>query len=65
MLPALFYLSKDGIAHRDIKPSNILLDQYGVPKLADFDNMKILKGGIITMNQKTITLTGTKKYMSN
>ena len=64
MLNALHYLSKHGIAHRDIKPSNILLDQYGVPKLSDFDTMKILKGGIKTMNQKTITLAGTIKYMS-
>ncbi len=25
-----------GVIHRDIKPANILVDRYGVPKLADF-----------------------------
>ena len=33
---ALRHLHMMGIVHRDLKPSNILIDERGVPKLADF-----------------------------
>lgn len=41
ILEALALAHAQQIIHRDIKPSNILLDEAGVPKLADFSIAKL------------------------
>ncbi len=48
---ALDTAHRAAILHRDVKPDNILIDKWGVPKLADF-------GIARATDQKSITATG-------
>jgi len=43
ILRALEFAHRRQIIHRDLKPGNILIDDFGVPKLADFSISKIKK----------------------
>ncbi|MFN0050884.1 MAG: serine/threonine-protein kinase, partial [Planctomycetales bacterium] len=56
---ALHHAHKQGVAHRDIKPGNILLDDQGLPMLADFG---------LALDETTFgtgpALAGTPAYMS-
>ncbi len=55
---ALDYAHKQKVIHRDIKPSNIIVDDDGVPKLADF--------GVAQITEQTseMGVWGTPGYMS-
>ncbi|MFQ5473558.1 MAG: serine/threonine-protein kinase, partial [Dehalococcoidia bacterium] len=59
VLQGLSAIHRAGVFHRDIKPENILLDNQGVPKVADL--------GIATMlhsNEQASSTVGTLAYMS-
>ncbi|MDB6154738.1 MAG: repeat-containing protein [Chthoniobacteraceae bacterium] len=59
---AVHYAHQRGILHRDIKPGNILLDEAGVPYLADFGLAKLIsRDSAIT---RTFAVIGTPSYMS-
>ena len=55
---AIDYAHRHDIIHRDIKPANIMLNEEGIPKVADF--------GIAQMTQETSELGvwGTPSYMA-
>ncbi|EKF37744.1 protein kinase-like protein, putative [Trypanosoma cruzi marinkellei] len=64
MLLGLRYLHQKGVVHRDIKGENILLDGFGVVKLADFGSSKILPGISDRSRAGCETLIGSPFWMA-
>ena len=59
------YLHANNILHRDLKPSNILMDDYLLPKIADFGLSKIIHSSQETITiQSSLETKGTPIYMS-
>ena len=58
---ALEYAHGRGVLHRDIKPANVLVDQEGVPWIADFGLARVEGRETITMSGDVV---GTLQYMS-
>lgn len=57
VLTGLENVHKVGIMHRDIKPSNILIDSFGVVKIADFGQCRVVDPSFIYTHD-----VGTKWY---
>lgn len=62
ILSGLEYLHNCGIIHRDIKGGNILVDEYGVVKLADFGASTKLSH--LDKTQESVALKGTPFFMA-
>ena len=52
------------IIHRDVKPSNIMINQYGIPLLADFGIAKVLEAEETFEMTATGVGIGTPEYMA-
>ena len=61
---AISYAHEQGVLHRDLKPSNIILDQKGIPHLADFGLAKAIAGPAGASLTRTGAILGTPAYMS-
>ncbi len=59
--PALEKAHRQGIVHRDLKPANILLDQDGMPYLADFGLVKLRDASVAYTGSAVL---GTPTHMS-
>jgi serine/threonine protein kinase len=59
---ALQYAHEQGVIHRDIKPSNILIDESGLPHVADFGLAK--RDAVDTAMTSDGQVMGTPAYMS-
>ncbi len=59
---AVHFAHINGVLHRDIKPSNILIDDGGVPQLADFGLAKLEESGWDLTRSETVM--GSPNYMA-
>ncbi len=58
---AVDYAHRLGVLHLDLKPANVLIDDNGVPHVADFGLARRLEAGLAADNQE---VSGTPSYMA-